>query len=141
MLRRASVKDLDSIQRLNKQLGYETEPEYLIQKINDSNIILYLYEESYKVIGFVAGTVFDYFYYPKRIARLDGLVVDKEFRRKSVGKILLSCFEEEAKKRECTMVELSSGLPREKEGTYDFYIRENYLNQTDYGVTYFRKDI
>lgn len=139
IVRQASSKDIDEIVRLNEQLGYSTSDEYLYQQLENPSLLCLISEDNGKITGMAATIFFDYFHDEIKIARLDAIIIDQTCKRKGYGQSLLQETEKQAKKCGAAFIELSSALHRQKDGTYDFYRNEGYIDQTEAGTTYFRK--
>jgi len=91
-LRQAELKDVDFIHKLSVQLGYESTIEKthnrLSEILNHADNCIYVCVDNENIIGWIHG------FYSLRIesdsfVEIGGLVVDKNYRRNGIGKILV----------------------------------------------------
>lgn len=113
-IRQATIKDLESIQKLNlklfefeKQFGdsyslewsfSETGTNYFKRVISKSNGICFVVEEKGEIVGYLAAVSYNNSArVGKLVAELDNMYVDENFRGKKVGSQLVKEFEKWAK--------------------------------------------
>ena len=91
-IRNAALRDSDSIAKLSNQLGYKSENN-LIQKrlseiLNNDDNCVFVALENEKLVGWIHG------FYSQRVAsdpfiEIGGLVVDENYQKNGIGKILV----------------------------------------------------
>ncbi|WP_294966079.1 GNAT family N-acetyltransferase [uncultured Flavobacterium sp.] len=91
-LRRAELNDAEFINRLSNQLGYKSTIEStrnsLSEILNHADNCIYVCVDNENIIGWIHG------FYSLRVesesfAEIGGLVVDENYRRNGIGKILV----------------------------------------------------
>lgn len=141
--RNASIEDIKHIANLMCELGYPTDYETLIKRFK-----AFISHEGYgvavgcdnKVVaGFVAWSNSKLFVSNTTRFRIEGLIVDEKYRGLGIGKALMEHVEKIAKLNKPSIVDLTSGKRREKDGTHDFYKKIGYENQGPMSKVYFRK--
>ena len=126
-----TARDLDNkaLSRLSIQLGYPSRPEkcqVLFKDIvSDPDHIVFLAETSE---GSIAGYI--HVFKTKRLfldpfSELGGLVVDKEFRGRGIGKALLAAAENWGSENGCFEMRVRSNVLRED--AHNFYLDQGYL--------------
>jgi GNAT superfamily N-acetyltransferase len=142
-IRSVKKSDWPSLLFLIDELGY-----CIDQKDLKKNILHYQKDPLKKVfvccldrqpIGFIALSFLDFFHEKKRVGRIVALVVQKEMLRQKVGTLLLQKVEDYAKKKECSLLELTCSAHRKKMGTHDFYEQMGYHNKEE--KLYLRKSL
>lgn len=127
-IRFADYKDLPKIVDLIDQLGYQTTQEILMKKFftfqNSRFDKIWVATIEDQVIGVLALIISDSTYKQKLVARVDAIVVDKNFQGHGIGKKLLENAESYAKKIGCQEVVLSSSYKRKE--AHKFYKRLGY---------------
>ena len=93
-----------------------------------------------KVVGLVAISIRELFVRQDKKAVIEGLVVDEGYRNYKIGEKLLKYAEDYAKNQGCSIIELTSGKRREKDGALRFYERLGYENGKDF-TNYLRKNL
>jgi N-acetylglutamate synthase-like GNAT family acetyltransferase len=138
-IRPASVNDAEAICPLLEQLGYRLPAKTLLEKLAlaTEDRLAVVAEVEGKVVGFMTLHLIDWFHRPDRAARLSAVVVDNRYRREGIGRALVEFAEAEARRRDCSTIELTSSLRRKADGTYDFYASLGYQSADQ--TTYFRK--
>jgi GNAT superfamily N-acetyltransferase len=143
-IRPPSASDSSVIQGLLEQLGYDLTAEQTSEKIagfaHKQGHHAFVAEIDGEVRGFMSLHIMEWFHRPGCLARLSAIVIDKESRRAGIGRTLMAFAEEKAIQGGCTLLEVSSGLRRKSEGTYDFYASLGYLD-TNQQTSYFRKKL
>ena len=71
---------------------------------------------------------------------IEGLIVDKNNRGLGIGKQLMYFVEDIARKFSPSIVDLTSGLRRAKDGSHEFYKNLGYQNNGPMAKLYLRKD-
>jgi predicted N-acetyltransferase YhbS len=144
-IRRVNMCDVKELLPLISQLGYPTTEENLIARIAlyqlGQNDFAWVATEDESIIGCIALHLYDLFHSTERYARIVSLVVNDSHRRKGIGKRLLQYAEKFASKKNCSMLELSTSLKREKFGAPTFYGTLGYQNQGEFQAQYLRKYI
>lgn len=144
-IRTIKPHDLPFLQGLFKQLGYPTEQSTLQKQID-----LFLNQEGYgivvaeidqRIVGIVAWSKSIPLVVPKTRFHIEALIVDNAYRKKGVGKKLMQHVEEVAQQYKPCIIDLTSGLRRQAEGTHDFYRALGYDNQGYMAKVYLRKEI
>ncbi|MBN2478774.1 MAG: GNAT family N-acetyltransferase [Parachlamydiales bacterium] len=135
VIREPTVADSNVLASLSEQLGYPVESKDI-----EKNILLYssipfhkawIFEIEDTVIGYVAVAITHYFHRQGSFLRIIALVVDQHYRKLGVGKKLLKVVEDYARQKNCSHVELSSGMHRAKLGSHDFYRSLGYFELND----------
>jgi GNAT superfamily N-acetyltransferase len=96
----------------------------------DEHYLFFGLSNGEKLIGYISGFIHTMIYTNGRVACIDEIVIDQDFRREGYGKALISEFEERARQRGVKFVAVST---REVPG---FYERIGY----QYVGIYFKKD-
>lgn len=130
-IRSASLDDASTLVDLTKQLGYAMDESTVVDNVKayleDADRLLLVAVFRLKVIGYIALDITQTFHRKEKQMRVISLVIDQGYRGNGVGKLLLERAETWAKKNGCWVVEITSSIKREKEGTHAFYINQNYL--------------
>jgi ribosomal protein S18 acetylase RimI-like enzyme len=79
----------------------------------------YVYESNGKVTGFISVVFFLTFFHRVGTAQVNELVVDKQYRGKGIGQVLMQTVEQEARRR--GMDELEVGTESENLSAQQFY--------------------
>lgn len=144
-VRKAVLSDAISLVPLLSQLGYL----YTLEQVQ-SRLQVYLEPYYYSVfvassdnqlVGLIALSFSFGFVSDLKRCRVEGLIVDKQWRLHGIGKQLLAQAEAEASDRGCTLIELTSGMHRKKDGSHDFYHALGYQNEGAHAKLYLRKQI
>lgn len=123
-VRKVKVSDFNDVFNLYKQLyeaecpfddnlnekHYETEEakNNVLKRIRSRKRIVLVAEENNKVIGIIDGYIMNCSQYVKKVAYLDHLCVDKEFRKNGIGKLLIDSFEEKMKEQGAKFIKLNA---------------------------------
>ncbi len=125
MIREAVISDYEVLKKLVYQiheLHYENRPdiyndgdsfpkEYYYRVINDKSSYCYVYEENNKIVGVVIFSKRESSNLPIFKARktyfIEDIVVDKEYKRKSIGKKLYELVRNKAKEEGIDVIELN----------------------------------
>lgn len=143
-IRQATPHDLFQLVPLLAELGYPTNLEELTARFQ--RFLQYpghgvaVCERGKQIIGFVAWSKSDLFVSDMAKFRIEGLLVTKHYRGQGIGKKLMERMEEMAYCYRPSIVELTSGLRRAKEGTHEFYKKLGYKNEGLMAKLYLRKE-
>ncbi|MGV8948869.1 MAG: GNAT family N-acetyltransferase [Candidatus Paracaedibacter sp.] len=144
-VRMAKQADIPGIFPLLDQLGYPTSLHELEERFN-SFVCLDGYGvavacTSDKVIGWVAWSMSQAFILQKSRLRIEGLIVDGQHRGQGTGKKLMTFVEDFAKQWSPCIIDLTSGVRREKDGSHKFYKALGYQNEELMAKLYLRKEL
>jgi len=129
-LRQAELNDVEFISKLSNQLGYETTIEKMHKRLseilNNTDNCIYVCVDNENVVGWVHG------FYSLRVesdsfVEIGGLVVDENYRRNGIGKILVEKVIEWARTRKSTKIRVRCNTVRKE--THIFYNRIGF-NET-----------
>ena len=149
-IRKVSTKDLDAISNLYMQLNeaespfdnnldknyYHTEEnkQRILKEIRSRKQTFLVAEENHQVIGCINGYIDDGPYYIEKVAYLNNLCVDKNFRKQGIGKLLINAFYEKMKEQGAKFVKLNAF--KGNHPAVSFYEKEGF---TEYSVYYQKK--
>lgn len=130
VIRKCSISDAQALCDLNTdEMGYdypvEKTKESLELILSDKNNIVFVAVSDVKVVGYVHGQVYQLIYAPAMI-NIMGIAVNREFKRKGIGKALMSEIEKYAKENGINKIRLNSGKSRL--GAHSFYRKCGYGN-------------
>lgn len=144
-IRRANIDDITQLLPLMKQLGYPENLEIMRKRfeifLNFNGYGVAVAEQHNKIVGWIAWSKTMEFVSSKVRIRIEGLVVDEKHRRQKIGKKLVFYVEEFATQFNPCIIELTSGIRREKDGTHAFYKSIGYYNDDYMAKLYLRKEI
>lgn len=124
-VRKAKKSDFEKVLDLEKQLwdtekvffdnindeyylNEETEKEVLRNILSRKNIVL-VAENEHGVIGVIQGYIIKNKYaYKRKIAFIDKLVVDKNYRKNGIGKLLINEYSSFVKNKDCHFLKLNA---------------------------------
>lgn len=146
IIRSIKLDDAKAVYHLIQQLSEPIEQQDIIH-----NIKHYIYHLDYelmvaeevsnnKIVGFVAINLAVFFHRKNPMGRIMGLVVDINYRKQGIGKLLMNKAEELAAEKGCNIIELTSGINRKNMGTFNFYEQCGYENKVNQKI-YLRKVI
>ncbi len=144
-IRKATSLDIEELLPLLDQLGYSTTKEELAKRFNDFcsidgyGVVVACIEN--KIVGFVAWSKSKLFVSDTVRIHIEGLVVDKDYRGKAVGKKLMLFAEEYARSFGPAIIDLTSGLRRASDGSHQFYDKLGYKNEGLMAKLYLRKEV
>ncbi len=120
MIRKAEIKDKDSIQSLiNELTGHEISNSDIINRLNfiESSMIdtLYVYEKDNKIIGLLGFRIRENIEENSRFGEISLIVVDQTCRKQGIGKQLMDYAEKLADMNNCIGTWLVSGFGREEQ--------------------------
>lgn len=150
-IRKATIDDFNSIQRLNLQIEEAELPfdsnlledcmlkEKGIQDLkksirNRNNTYLVAIIDN-EVVGFIDGKILNAWYYKEKVGYLSHLCVDKKYRRCGIGTKLLDQFTEEMKLQGAKYIKLNA-FPKNT-AAVSFYRKYDFL---EYSV-YYQKEL
>ena len=94
-----------------------------------------------KIVGFVSMVIYELFVAKRKKIKIEGLIVDKKLHRHGIGTLLMQHVKQYAKDHHISVIDLTSGKRRAKNGTHDFYRKLGYCNKGPRAKVYFRKDL
>lgn len=118
----ATINDVEYITELSCQLGYETTREKIRQRLteilNHADNCVFVAVNDAKVIGWIHG------FYSLRIesesfVEIGGLVVDKNYRKTGIGKLLIETVYEWSNLKKCNNIRVRSNTIRKE--AHQFY--------------------
>lgn len=131
-IRGATNEDVDGINVLSKELGYESDVEdtrkrleYLLRKPLHR---IFVAETGGQVVGYITFEHYEIVYYEPGI-NITALVVKAEHRKKGIGKLLLDAAENYARENGLAYVRLNSGSQRVE--AHEFYRNNGYDSEKD----------
>jgi len=133
-IREASINDVPELVSLMNQLGYPTSVEKFKPRFKaiseNPNYHTLVAEMNGKVIG-MAGCCIGMFYeYDGSYVQIVAFVVDTNYRRKGIGKILIQEVESWAEKQEAIAIALNSGNRLERNDAHEFYSSMGYISES-----------
>ena len=144
-LRDAAVSDVPALLPLLSQLGYPCDRAELEQRfrrfIASPGAGACVAVRAGEVVGVLAWLRWTPLSLGKTKFRLDSLVVDQSCRGRGIGHALMLEFERRCRAAAPAVVELTSGVRRERDGTHRFYRALGYRNEGLMAKLYLRKDI
>ena len=145
VIRPCTMTDLPSMLPLMAQLGYPTDLtslERVFVRFMDSSgygVVISCLNE--RIIGWIAWSKSLLLVSEAARFRIEGLVVDEEYRGQGIGKKLMLYVEEVAGANGKTIIELTSGLRRSQDRSHEFYKSLGYRNDGSKAKLYLRKEI
>lgn len=141
LIKDVNIENCHQVKILLDQLGYPLTREQIKSRLN-------LYNDDFHkcflcvicddIVGLIAVSIRELFVIEGRKLFVEALVVDENFRGRKIGEKLLKFAEDYGRKMGCSIVELTSGKRREKDGTLRFY---NRLGYGDRDKNYLSKNI
>ncbi|MGQ3890195.1 GNAT family N-acetyltransferase [Legionella sp. CNM-1927-20] len=130
-----NVSDIDKVSDLIGQLGYPILPNEMLTRIKlylaHPLYIAFVAKHDSQIVGVIAATITDYFHRFGRFARIIAIIIDKNHRRRGIGKLLIQHVEKEVINYQCDFIEVTSGIHREPMGSHDFYKNLGYIDAKD----------
>lgn len=140
-IRKATIKDLKKIQKLNYKLfQFEKEfsksydfdwpyskdgTKYFKKRLTKDNGIVLVAQENNKIIGYICGYVTSLSYRkPAQIAEIDNMYILKNYRRAGIGTKLVKEFEKRAKEKGAKRIKVGA-IYKNKLGK-NFYLRHGF---------------
>ena len=137
IIRQMIEEDIPQLEQLYRQFwGEESFIKTMKKQVNklhkkDSHIFISAIENT-KLIGSVMGVICEELYGDcKPFLVLENMIVDKSYREKGIGKVLISELEKIATKRDCSQVILVT--ERNRVEAVKFYESVGYSSQTHLG--------
>ncbi len=129
IIRIASVEDAEAIATLMKQLGYETPPSLLVEKLRlfsqSQDDEAFVATEDRAVIGCISVHIHELFHARGRLGRITSLVVQSDRRGTGVGAALMTEAERFFKANGCVKAEVTSGEHRA--AAHRFYLSRGFV--------------
>ena len=142
---KAIKEDIPHLLPLMAQLGYPTTLQELEERfqtfINFDGYGVVVATMDDKLVGLVAWSSSKTFVLDKTRIHIEGLIVDKCYRSRGIGKQLMLHVEEIAKQLSPVILDLTSGVRRAKDGSHDFYKTLGYGNDGAMAKLYLRKEM
>jgi Acetyltransferases len=145
LIRNATLADIKFLVSFMNNLGYPTNEEALWKRF--SNFVAH---DGYGVAvacvdeiiaGFVAWSQSLLFVSNTTRLHIEGLIVADSYKGLGIGRQLIGRVEEIAKQSSPAIVDLTSGIHREKNGAHEFYKKLGYQNQGVMAKVYLRKNL
>ena len=144
-IRMAEYKDMQSMLLLLAQLGYPATAADFEKRFQTFPHLpghgVAVATLSDQVIGWVAWSASPIFITNQMRFRIEGLVIDQNYRRHGIGKQLMQFVETFTQQWQPAIVELTSSVSRAQEGTHAFYRSIGYHNEGYQAKWYARKEI
>lgn len=128
-IRQCEISDAEAIYELNlKEMGYDYPKEKTEEKIkkllksDKDKILVALIDDI--VVGYVHANDYDVIYAP-HMKNIMGIAVSGHFKKKGIGRALLSAIEDWARKNSAAGIRLVSGAMRT--GAHEFYRHCGYV--------------
>lgn len=126
-IRKAEINDASAISKIcTDDLGYKCTVELVsdrLKNIDGKRETVYVAEIDGTVVGYIHAEIYNTLYYESMINIL-GIAVSSDYRRKGIGRALLSRAEEWGKESGVKIVRLNSGGSRKE--AHDFYRAMGY---------------
>ncbi len=135
--RRVRAKDYPRLIELIDQLGYQIDEGALHLNVKFYGSTALLLEDKPKILGCLAYHILPVFHSSEKHMRIISLVVDERHRGLGLGKIIIEKVEEIARKKGCSLIELTSASHRTN--SHEFYLKQGY--KSDGEKLYFRKKV
>lgn len=117
----AEPDDADEIARLSEQWGYQSTKEkilHCLRSIKDNNDhVLYVLLKERHVIGWIHG-IYSLRVESDPFVEIGGLVVDQDFRRQGLGKLLVDKIAEWSLFRNCKMIRVRCNMIRKEANAF-----------------------
>lgn len=129
-------QDLEEIYALSVQLSDRSKIDKNVLKdslhimLTDEHYLFFGISHDKKLIGYISGYIHTLIYANGKVAYIDEIVIDKDFRKNGYGKALISEFENRVRQHSVKFVTVSSRL------VPGFYEKIGY----EYVGIYFKKD-
>ncbi len=128
-IRKAKLKDTDSIVSLTEELSYQTTREEIKNKLRkiSSDPQQEVYVAEYKnVIGWMHISLTEPLE-SNSFVEIRGIVVNREFRRKGAGTKLIQKAEQWAKSKRCSRIRIRTNITRIE--TREYYMRLGFISK------------
>ena len=143
-IRYAIEKDIEGILTLMEQLGYPTPKKEFLKTfkkftaIPGYGVVIAVYSK--QVVGWVAWSKSQLLVVDKVRFHIEGIVIDDRYRGLGIGTKLMDFIENIARNSSPSIIDLTSGTRREKDGTHEFYKKLGYKNEGLMAKLYLRKE-
>jgi len=128
-VRKALLTDAESVSKLLGQLGYQTSPKLIRNKLEALEFsacdTVLLAQDGKDIIGVISLHVLELFHQPGRLGRITSLVIDDDFRGKGVGAMLVSAADAFFFEQLCVRAEVTSSDHRIQ--AHIFYQQQGYV--------------
>ena len=139
-IRRATLEDADRIAALLCQLGYPSTAQDVEERFSfwfdDQFSAVLVAEQSRRAVGCLSLHAVPYLEKTGRWARIESLVVDEAARRTGAGSRLISAAEEQARKWNCSSVEVTTLRSRLEANA--FYQHHGYDDRCTLSARYWK---
>ncbi len=145
LIRKATSADFQGLSLMLAELGYPAEQSSFKERFtkflsqNGYGVTVVLYDND--LAGFIAWSKSLVFVIDSIRIHIEGILVRKKYRGLGIGKKLMQHVEEIAKANSPAIIDLTSGLRREKDGTHEFYKKLGYKNEGYMAKLYLRKKL
>lgn len=138
-------KNVQDIKNLMEYLDYFSETSSIQKRIENFLVFplnkIYLAKVKSSFVGYIA-LAFHHLIVTKYYrCRIENLVVDPLYRRQGVGQKLVAFSECYALSCQSSIIDVTSSMKREKEGTHTFYKALGFQNEGPEERLYFRKKL
>jgi N-acetylglutamate synthase-like GNAT family acetyltransferase len=126
-IRKAEIKDSESIAELSNQLGYKSDSRLiehrLTELLKNPDHCVFVGLENGKIIGWIHG------FYSLRVesnsfVEIGGLIIDFNYRKQGIGKLLIEEINNWSNLRKCEKVRVRCNTARKN--THDFYLKNGF---------------
>jgi GNAT superfamily N-acetyltransferase len=145
IIRNAKKEDAAQLAGLLAQMGtkFEMNQKAIEERVaafakNDHQIMVA--EKGNLIVGVIAYGCYEQFRLSGSCCHIDTLVVDKNYRGKSIGKQLMAVAEKFASDNGAIIIELITANHRKSSGTHAFYKALGYKDNQDLDYSCFSKD-
>jgi predicted N-acetyltransferase YhbS len=144
-IRQAFSEDICSLALLLAELGYPCAEHSLslrfekFIKIDGYEVAVACIDK--EVVGFIAWSKSQLFISDMPRFHIEALIVRDKFRAHGIGKQLVKFLEDKAMASTPSIVDLTSGLIRAKDGSHKFYEKLGYNNEGHREKVYLRKNL
>lgn len=128
-IRKAKIEDNDRVFELLNEL-YENKMNYNVfseiykEKINDKGSYYICAVEDEKIVGILISEISVKLHRAKKQSFIENLIIDKNYRSRGIGKLLLQDAIEYARNQDCEVIELTSRILNEN--AHRFYENNNF---------------
>ena len=128
-IRKCTKNDIKEVYNLicelkEKEFEYKQFEIVFNNKINDNKNYYILCIENNNVIGFLSLNIDYQLHHINKVSTIEELIVSSKYRSNGAGKLLLENAINYAKSNNCEVIELTSGLSRER--AHNFYIKNGF---------------
>lgn len=145
IIKNATIADISELLPLLEQLGYPVSQSKLQERFNrfiqNNGYGIAIATLENKTVGLIAWSKSYRLISDFTRFHIEGIVVDKTYRARGIGKKLMIFVEDIARQSTPSLVDLTSGLRRAKDGSHDFYKSLGYKNDGPMAKLYLRKEL